>query len=68
MNRRVILQLMAAQAGLFLFGSQVFSAKMNDKETQMMSGQTLRLYSAEKGEYVELEKKSSKQRPSGKSF
>jgi len=56
MNRRVILQLMAAQAGLFLFGSQVFSAKMNDKESQMMSGKPLRLYSAEKGEYVELEK------------
>ena len=56
MNRRVILQLMAAQAGLFLFGSQVFSAKMNDKAQEMMGGQTLRLYSAEKGEYVELEK------------
>lgn len=56
MNRRVILQLMAAQAGLFLSCRTVFSAKMNDTEQQMMTGKPLRLYSAEKGEYVELEK------------
>ena len=55
MKRRLLLQILMAQAGLMAFGTNGFSAKMADKD-KMMADQVLRLYSAEKAEYVELKK------------
>lgn len=55
MNRRAVLQMMLVQTGLLLLGTNGFSAKADDGE-RMMIAKTLRLYSVEKGQYVELEK------------
>jgi peptide-methionine (R)-S-oxide reductase len=56
MNRRLVLQLTLSQAGLFLFGGNLFSAQIKDNNMEMMEQKMLRLYSAEKGVYVEQEK------------
>jgi peptide-methionine (R)-S-oxide reductase len=45
-----------AQAALMLFGGQAFSANMKDEEMAAMEEKMLRLYSAEKEDYVMLEK------------
>lgn len=55
MKRRQILQIALAQAGFVLIGGRVFSAHTK-KEEKAMTDQVLRLFSAEKGDYVALEK------------
>lgn len=55
MKRRTILQLTLVQAALLISGGQVFSAQMKE-EVAAMEETMLRLYSAEKGDYVTLKK------------
>lgn len=54
MKRRTLMQLFAVQAGLLALGTRGFSAGMKDKE--MMKTGKIRLYSVEKGDYVELDR------------
>jgi peptide-methionine (R)-S-oxide reductase len=58
MNRRLMLQLMMAQAGVLLFSGGLFSAQMEEEGKQMLKDKMLRLYSAELGDYIEVEKVS----------